>query len=234
MIGLLRAALVVALTGSLCSQALADASLSGLPGVGTSQKYAASETAGMSQSGMLTVARVTVDSVHITASDGLPALDQSLSVNQHGSMAQPSPASPFIDLLNYVATILAAAPPNLQKGAQWDATLSATTPLDTAAQSLAAGSPYAPKTKMKSVDVPITIATKLVSVSGDTLTFHGEGVMKQYTATVGGNMGETITTTIDFVLKSGVLQSASRTTIAGFGPEGNPMNMSYVTALTAK
>ena len=228
-----KLALIVALVAVLCSHALADGSLSALPGVGASQKYTASESTTMSQSGTLTVARIAVDSVHITTADGLPALDQSLSVNAQGTVTQPSPASPFIDLLNYIAAILAVAPTNPQKGVQWDAKLSAMTPIETAGESMAAGTPYASQ-KMPAVNLPITIATKLDSISGSTLKFHGEGQTKQYAATIAGNYGESITTTIDFVLKSGVMQSATRTTTLATGAEANPFNMSYVTSLNAK
>jgi hypothetical protein len=215
-------------------QALADANLSALPTVGSSQTYRASENGMMYQDGTLTISRVTTDSVHVTTSNGLPAFDQALSVDERGSMQQqPSAVSPFIDLLNYVAAILAAAPAGAREGAQWSVSLSGMSPIEAARQGFSAGTKYAAK-NIKSVDIPIVMSIKLVSVSGNVWTFHGEGSQEKYTSTIGGNMGESINTTIDFVIKSGVLQSGTRTTILGEGSENSPMKQSFVTSLTAK
>lgn len=228
-------ALVPALvSGFVCLRALADGQLSAQPNVGTSQTFSASENGVMYQSGTFTVARVTADSVRVSATDGLPASDQVLKIDPQGSVAQPSPASPFIDLLNYVAVILAAAPSNAQKDAQWKVSLSALSPLQTAEEGFAAGTSYRPKPVRPPGNASITVTTKLASVSGDVLTFHGEGTESQETATIQGNAGWSETITIDFVLKSGHLQSCTRTALMAMGQESNPMKMSFVTSLTAK
>jgi hypothetical protein len=189
----------------------------------------------MNQSGTLTVARVAVDSVHVSATDGLTAFDQTLNVDPQGTVAQSSPASPFIDLLDYVAAILAAAPPNVQKDAQWSVNVSALSPVQTAGTGMEGGSQYTPRHQPKNTNINLSLTTKLVSVSGDVLTFHGEGIMKQEMETIAGMTGQDIATTIDFKLKSGQLQSCTRTTqtIQVMGAQHTPM-ITIVTSLTAK
>jgi hypothetical protein len=220
----------------ICVRVLADGQLSALPNVGASQTYNASENAPVgpwSQSGTLTIARVAEDSLHVSATNGLAALDQTLSVDPKGSVAQPSPPSPFIDLLDYVAAILAAAPPNVQKGAQWNVNVSALSPEDTARESGVAAHGYTKH--LKPFDIRMTLTITLASVSGDVMTFHGQGTVKQETATIAGASGEDIYNTIDFELKSGQLQSCTRTTQVANIALGQPMGtVSYVTSLMAK
>jgi hypothetical protein len=228
------AVLLLITTASSVPIARADSQMSPLPAVGSSQQYTVSEQATMmSLGGTLGVSRQTAGSVRITTSDGLPAADQTQSVDPSGMIQQTSPASPFIDLLNYVAAILAAAPSNVQKGSQWDVKLSGLSPLETAEAAFTAGTKYNMQS-MPRQDLSVTVATKLVSVVGNTMTFHGEGKQQSYQATIGGNYGESVSTTIDFVLKSGLLQSCTRTTVVGLGSEANPMNEDYTTSFSAK
>ena len=211
-------------------QASADGQLSVLPAVGASQVYSASlgEPYQNSATGTVTIARSASDSAHVTVADGLPPFDQTLSVTSQGSLVQPSPSNQFVDLLDTVATILAAAPSTAQKDTQWTVNLPSLGWMESgsglsAQQAKAVGSVP-----------PVPLTTKVVSASGDALTLHGEGTMKQEAMSSMGLMGSEITIVIDIEVKSGHLDSCSRTATESIITEGNARKIGQTISLTAK
>jgi hypothetical protein len=203
----------------------ADGQLSALPSVGASRTYNASQEQAYlgSQGGTLTLARVDANSVHITAGGSLPAFDQTLGVDSGGSIAQPSPPDPFINLLNNLTAVLAAAPPGLQPKAQWSLKVQAPSwPSGRRAMSL-------PK---DFATVPVTVT--VTSVSGDIVSFHAQGKDEVDIMTVAGNSGTRESMTIDFELKSGQLQSCTQTTELAAGMLASPATLSQSASLTAK
>jgi hypothetical protein len=211
-------------------QANADEAQSVLPNVGASQVFDASVHINLpmalppgsenyksptdlphDQTGMLTIARTANDAVHVTAADGLDALDQTLHVDSQGSVAQPSSPSSFIDALNYVAMVVAAEPANAQAGAKWK--------LNVQVQSMGHKAP--------SVSVPTNV--ELVSVAGD-VAIHAEGGRRtmdhQYTVDT--------SLKIDFTLKAGRLSDYVGTTTSGVDSPMINIAIGETTSLKAK
>ncbi len=239
--GAVTAALVVGFIGV---QASADGPLSALPNVGASQTYSAAQQFSIpgggflppgaaangkgpvnphDQSGTLTITRVASDSIRVSASDGLDAFDQTLHVDAQGSVAQSSPANPFIDELDNVAAILAAAPSNQQKGATWSVKLP--TP-----SWIAAFMPGSTPKEFSSVPVTVTVA----AVTGDTTSLHGEGKVEVKVGTGLGTQTNRLSIAADCTLHSGHLKSCSRTTSFGYDLGASSMGFSETTTLTAK
>jgi len=218
--------LMLCLASSLVGlEARADGQMSVLPNVGTSQRYNASHGLPYmgSQDGTLTITRADVTSVHITAGGSLTAFDQTLSVDSSGSIAQVSPADPFINTLNNLTAILAAAPSSLQPNAQWTLKIQAPSwPSGRRPMSLPKG--------FESVPVTVTVT----SVSGNVVSLHAEGKDETDMMTIAGNSGTRESMTVDFQLKSGLLESCTQTTELAFGMMASPTTISQSASLTAK
>ena len=243
-LGIGRFTLVATLAAALAGlQALADASLSALPNVGASQALTASQRFSVGggppmggassgkgaqnaihdQSGTLTITRVASDSARLAASDGLDAFDQTLHVDARGAVAQPSPANPFIDALDTVAAVLAAAPSNPQKGAAWSASVTAPSWINNFMNGAL------PKS-LSSIPVSVTVA----SVTGDTMNLRGEGKGEFTMATGMGNQTSTISVALDCTLRSSQVQSCSRTTSLGMNLGPTNYGFGETTTLAAK
>jgi hypothetical protein len=239
----LGVALTIVLAGSFfVSRANADQSITPLPSVGSSQAYVASQQFPMpggmlppggssakgggklphDQSGTLTLTRAASDSVRVAASDGLDNFDQSLHADANGTIAQSSPANPFVDVFDMVAVMLAAAPANLQKNATWNIKVAAPSWMNSMGMTV-------PKDLSS---VPMTITA--VSVAANAITLHGEG---KATKTMPTGMGpETIAVSLstDCTIGSGRLKSCSRTTGISTGIASGSYGFDETTTLTAK
>jgi len=174
------------------------------------------------QSGTLTITRVANDSARLVASDGLDAFDQTLHVDARGAVAQPSPANPFIDILDTVAAVLAAAPASPQKGAAWSVNVAAPSWINN----------FMNGTLPKSLS-SIPVSVSVVSVTSNTFSLHGEGKGELTMATGMGNQTNTISVALDCTLHSSQIKSCSRTSL---GLNLGPTNYGFgeTTALAAK
>jgi len=224
-------------------QAVADASLSALPSVGASQVFTATEQYtmnGMSippgpmptlrgggqaphdQSGTLTVTRAVADSVHIAASDGLDTFDQTLQVDTQGSIAPPKPQYTFVELLSNVVAVLAAAPAPLQKNATWSVKLASPSWMSSGRSAL--------PSQLSSV--PATF--KVISVTGNSVSVHGDGKFEQDAQTIRGTATSGWSASVDCTFTSGRIHMCSKTTTLGGGMPGTQLNLSDTVTLTAK
>jgi hypothetical protein len=239
-----RFTIVAALaTGLAGLQALADGSLSALPNVGASQALNASQKFSVGggppmggassgkgaqgalhdQSGTLTITRIANDSARLASSDGLDAFDQTLRVDARGAIAQPSPANPFIDALDTVTAVLAAAPANPQKAAAWSVSVTAPSWINSFMNGAL------PKS-LSSIPVNVTVA----SATGDTLSLRGEGKGEFKMATGMGDQTNTISIALDCTLRSGQIKSCSRMTSLGLNLGPTNYGFGETTALAAK
>jgi len=222
------AASLVLMSVLASASALADGQLSALPDNGATFSYAATKSSmqGQPLSGTLTLTRVDAGSVHVVEGDGLIPTDNTLAVDSQGSGAQPSPVDPFIDLLDNLAIILAAAPADLQQSSQWNVNLSPISFLQSEGNSKK--HLIAPNFKY------VTVTTNVVTIAGDDLTFHADGKNQSYLQTIGGPSGASESVTIDFELQSGHLKSCTQTVTFGFGYEYSPMDVTQSASLAPK
>lgn len=212
-------------------QSRADTPQATLPDVGASQVFAASVHVKLpmalppggenskypadlphDQTGTFTVARTASDSVHLTAADGLDALDQTLHLDDRGSIAQSSPASSFIDALNYVAAVIASEPAGAQTAATWKVNVQV------------AGMDH----KSPSVSVPMSV--ELLSVADGVARIHAEGDSK---STIRDSSIDT-SLVIELTLKAGRVGSYTGTTTYGIATPMINLSMGETTSLTAK
>ena len=198
--------------------ALADGNPSFLPDTGNTRSFNASEeyqspggfmppghsmtVKGVvmphSQMGTLTINRPAVDSVHITASEGLDAFDQTLHVDERGVVDQPKSPYPFADLLNSVTGMMASAPAGLQKDTTWDVTVS--TPSWMSAMGMSK--------EMSSIKT----TAKVTAVAGNTMLVHADGKNEKDVSSVGGSQKAVIAVTVDCAFVSSQMQKCSRKT----------------------
>ena len=235
---------VVVIVAFFIPQAVADASLSALPSVGASQVFSATEHYSMNgmsmppgplptlkdgeqmphdQSGTLTVTRAAADSVHIAASDGLDTFDQTPQVDAQGSIAPPKPQYTFVELLSNVAAVLAAAPAPLQKDATWSVKL-------TSPSWMSSG-----RLPLPSQISSVPAAFKVVSVTGNSVSVHGDGKFENNIQTIRGPATSGWSASIDCKFMSGRIHMCSKTTTLGAAiPGAQFIKMSDVVTLTAK
>ena len=223
------------------SQADADNAWSVLPDVGGSQSYAAVEhfsvpggvalpgsgpnlhnghKAPHEQSGTLTVTRLGADATRVEAKDGLDAFDQTLHTDAQESITQPSPGSPFVDLLENAAAIFSAAPAGAHQGAQWHATIAPPSWLSDNVNPL-------PK-ELSSIPLTLTVG----SVTGNTVNVHGDG-KSQYTP--GGEETISFSVAIDCTVRAGRFNSCTRSGVMGIAMRsGAAYDFTETTSLAPK
>jgi hypothetical protein len=212
--------LLVLLLALAARAAWADANPAVLPDPGSTRSFSASEqfespggfmppgnaptmkgvTRPHSQSGTLTLNRVSNDSLHLTASDGLDAFDQTLHVDGRGIVDQSKPPYAFTDLLNSLSAMMAAAPAALQKDATWTTSIATPSWLSNVRGSM-------PKEMSE-----VTMTMKVAAVAGNTMLVHGDGKNEFKMATGMGAERSVIAMAIDCAFVSGQMRKCSRKT----------------------
>ncbi len=211
-------ALLIALTART---AIADSNASVLPDSGSTRVFAATEqfespggamppasaqsfkgvVMPHTQSGTLTLNRISSDSVRLTASDGLDPFDQTLHIDSRGAVEQPKPSYAFADFLNSVSTVMATAPQGLPKDANWNVTVSTPPWIG------GFGGGSMPK---QLTSIPMTM--KVAAVSGNTTLVHGDGKNVLEMATGMGQQRSVVAMAMDCAFVADHVQKCTRKT----------------------